>query len=59
MGGMVLQTNMSDILARIEDQNKLVKQEVRIEYGGYIFRESIKQNFRLDFQLHLLVPSVL
>lgn len=27
MGGMVLQTNMSDILARIEDQNKLVKQE--------------------------------
>lgn len=28
MGGMVLQTNMSDILARIEDQNKIVKQEV-------------------------------
>ena len=28
MGGMVLQTNMSDILARIEEQNKLVKQEV-------------------------------
>ena len=27
-GGMVLQTNMSDILARIEDQNRLVKQEV-------------------------------
>lgn len=26
-GGMVLQTNMSDILARIEDQNRLVKQE--------------------------------
>lgn len=30
MGGMVLQTNMSDILARIEEQNKLVKQEVNI-----------------------------
>lgn len=30
MGGMVLQTNMSDILARIEDQNKLVKQEAGI-----------------------------
>lgn len=29
MGGMVLQTNMSEILARIEEQNKLVKQEVR------------------------------
>lgn len=27
VGGMVLQTNMSDILARIEDQNRLVKQE--------------------------------
>lgn len=27
LGGMVLQTNMSDILARIEDQNRLVKQE--------------------------------
>lgn len=26
-GGMVLQTNMSDILARIDDQNRLVKQE--------------------------------
>lgn len=30
MGGMVLQTNMSDILARIEDQNRLVKQEAGI-----------------------------
>lgn len=28
MGGMVLQTNMADILARIEEQNKLQKQEV-------------------------------
>lgn len=27
MGGMVLQTNMADILARIEEQNKLQKQE--------------------------------
>lgn len=27
IGGMVLQTNMSDILARIDDQNRLVKQE--------------------------------
>lgn len=30
MGGMVLQTNMADILARIEDQNKLQKQEVKL-----------------------------
>lgn len=27
VGGMVLQTNMADILARIEDQSRLVKQE--------------------------------
>lgn len=27
MGGMVLQTNMNDIITRIEDQNKLIKQE--------------------------------
>ncbi|TMW44600.1 hypothetical protein DOY81_010318 [Sarcophaga bullata] len=30
MGGMVLQTNMADIMARIEEQNKLVKQEAGI-----------------------------
>lgn len=28
MGGMVLETNMTEILSRIEDQNKLEKQEV-------------------------------
>lgn len=27
MGGMVLQTNMADILARIDEQNRIVKQE--------------------------------
>lgn len=31
MGGMVLETNMNEILSRIEDQNKLEKQEVSIE----------------------------
>lgn len=30
MGGMVLETNMTEILTRIEDQNKLEKQEVCI-----------------------------
>lgn len=30
MGGMVLETNMNDILARIEEQNKLEKQEAGI-----------------------------
>ena len=30
MGGMVLETNMTEILTRIEDQNKLEKQEVML-----------------------------
>ena len=30
MGGMVLETNMTEILARVEDQSKLEKQEVCI-----------------------------
>lgn len=30
MGGMVLETNMTEILSRIEEQNKLEKQEVNI-----------------------------
>lgn len=30
MGGMVLETNMTEILSRIEEQNKLEKQEVSI-----------------------------
>lgn len=28
MGGMVLETNMTEILSRIEEQNKLEKQDV-------------------------------
>ncbi len=28
MGGMVLETNMTEILTRIEEQNKLEKEEV-------------------------------
>lgn len=29
MGGMVLETNMTEILTRIEEQNKLEKSEVK------------------------------
>ena len=32
MGGMVLETNMTEILTRIEEQNKLEKEEVRVCY---------------------------
>ena len=30
MGGLVLETNMTEILARFEEQNKIEKQEVRL-----------------------------
>lgn len=33
MGGMVLETNMTEILMRIDDQNKLEKNEVRYIKG--------------------------
>lgn len=33
MGGMVLETNMTEILSRIEEQNKLEKQEVSNFYS--------------------------
>ena len=35
MGGMVLETNMTEILTRIEEQNKLEKQEVCIQVQYY------------------------
>lgn len=36
MGGMVLETNMNEILTRIEEQNKLEKQEVIFESHIFI-----------------------
>lgn len=32
MGGMVLETNMSEIMLRIEEQNKIEKEEVMRVY---------------------------
>ena len=32
MGGMVLETNMTEILLRIEEQNKIAKEEVIIDF---------------------------
>lgn len=31
MGGMVLETNMTEIITRIDDQSKLEKQEVCVD----------------------------
>lgn len=44
MGGMVLETNMTEILTRIEDQNKLEKQEVSIKCKMAIFKVCICTN---------------
>ena len=32
MGGMVLETNMTEILTRVEEQNKIEKEEVRYNF---------------------------
>ena len=34
MGGMVLETNMTEIMLRIEEQTKLEKEEVLISYSS-------------------------
>lgn len=42
MGGMVLETNMNEILTRIEDQNKLEKQEVN-DFFSVFFQCLLRQ----------------
>lgn len=37
MGGMVLETNMTEILSRIEEQNKLEKHEVNHYYFVFLY----------------------
>jgi len=32
MGGMVLETNMTEIFTRVDQQNKLERQEVMVKY---------------------------
>lgn len=51
MGGMVLQTNMSDILARIEEQNKIVKQEAGISAAGISTAVSAVKSMNIPQQL--------
>lgn len=50
VGGMVLQTNMSDILARIDDQNRLVKQEAGLSAAPAAVVHQLK-NMNLPQQL--------
>lgn len=51
MGGMVLETNMNEIMTRIEEQNLLEKQEVKISIKSFTKWEidkKTKQNMRLE-----------
>lgn len=48
MGGMVLQTNMNEILARIEDQNKIQKAEEGISAAGASRAVSAMKNINLN-----------
>ena len=45
MGGMVLETNMTEILLRIEEQNKIAKEEVLLYYDiiNYIYAQNLKE----------------
>ena len=52
MGGMVLETNMSEIMLRIEEQNKIEKEEVRVDFS-LIPMSEIRCQMILSF---LLVP---
>lgn len=40
MGGMVLETNMNEILLRIQEQEKMEKEEVRIFYFYFFIKNS-------------------
>ena len=46
MGGMVLETNMSEIMLRIEEQNKIEKEEVRVDF-------SLVPMSKIRFQMNL------
>ena len=51
MGGMVLETNMSEIMLRIEEQNKIEKEEVRLNFL-LIYLKDLMSNesfFSIDF----------
>ncbi|KAE8740733.1 hypothetical protein FOCC_FOCC013753 [Frankliniella occidentalis] len=62
MGGMVLETNMTEILSRIEDQNKLEKQEVeqklllKAEYYRHVPKECLKLGIVLEKPPSFLSP---
>ena len=50
MGGMVLETNMTEILTRVEEQNKIEKEEVRSFKFFLTWNEMYHFSFRLDYQ---------
>ena len=52
MGGMVLETNMTEIMLRIEEQNKMEKEEV--DFVLYLTRLFIHASFSPYFKRNLL-----
>ena len=52
MGGMVLETNMTEIMLRIEEQNKMEKEEV--DFVLYLTRLFIHASFLPYFERNLL-----
>ena len=53
MGGMVLETNMTEILLRIEEQNKIAKEEVII---AFLFRAKLFGKYLSDTVNFILIP---
>jgi hypothetical protein len=43
---MVLETNMTEILTRVEEQNKIEKDEVR----SFIWKRKVKSNQKISWQ---------
>ena len=52
MGGMVLETNMTEILLRIEEQNKIAKEEVII---AFIFIAKLSNASLLSDMINLIL----
>jgi hypothetical protein len=44
MGGMVLETNMTEILLRVQEQDKLEKQEVTLGYKSFFILDHLGWN---------------
>ena len=58
MGGMVLETSMTEILSRYEEQNKLEKSEVDYFVFCFIFWRLCLLAFFLLLQVHFILSEL-